>query len=71
VLTINGIFYLHHELIEVIFEKFISTVACASVSLLNLIVLEPKISVDNGISVIVLVGLVIIIGVDGTIGALV
>jgi hypothetical protein len=33
-------------------------------------VLGIKINVDNGISVIVVVGLVIIIGVDGTIGAI-
>ena len=64
-----GLICLHHEVIEVIFDKFISTVLYAFISLLNVIVLGPKISVDNGISVIVVVGLVIIIGVDG-IGAI-
>jgi hypothetical protein len=48
-----------------------STVVYASVSLLNETVLGPKINVDNGIFVIVPAGLSIIIGVDGTIGAIV
>jgi hypothetical protein len=40
---------LHHELMLVIFDSFISTVVYAFVSLLNLTVLGPKINVDNGI----------------------
>jgi hypothetical protein len=34
----------HHELILVISDKFISTVVCAFVSLINLIELKPNIS---------------------------
>ena len=41
----NGV-YLHHELIEVISDQFISTVVYASVSLLNLTVLGPNINDD-------------------------
>jgi hypothetical protein len=43
----------------------------AFVSLLNLTAVGPKINFDYGIKVIVVVGLIIIIGVDGTIGAIV
>jgi hypothetical protein len=49
----------------------ISTVVYASVSLSNSTVLGPKINVNNGISVILIEGLSIIIGVNGAIGAIV
>jgi hypothetical protein len=74
VFTMNfGLVCLHHELIEIIAAYLISTIVYAFMSLLNVTggLVGSKINDDNSIYVIVPAGLVIIIGVDGAVGAIV